>query len=57
MKDYSVTITLTVPITARNEEQAQERADQMQEWVKFDPPKNKAWAHGDIDFSSSVEEA
>ena len=56
MKDYSVEFTMTIPITAKNQEQAKERADQMQEWIEYNPPKNKPWAQQDIDFDCVVTE-
>ena len=57
MKDYTVEITMTIPITAKNQEQAEERANQMQEWIEYNPPKNKPWAQQDIALDSVVTEA
>ena len=56
MKDYTVTFTLVIPITARSERQAQERADLMQEWIKLEAPKTARWI-GDFEIDdSSIEE-
>ena len=56
MKDYTVTFTLPIPITARGEGQAQERADLMQEWIKLDAPKTAKWI-GDFEVDNpTVEE-
>ena len=49
MPDYTATITITVPITARNPGQAQERAGQLENWVKVDIPKTRKWA-GDVEI-------
>lgn len=38
MKDYSITISVTIPITARTAEQAEERALEVAEWITFAPP-------------------
>ena len=57
MKDYSIEITVTIPITARNEEQAQERAELLLDCIKFEGPKRAKW-YGDVDFGDpAVEEA
>lgn len=57
MKDFSVSIMLTIPISARNEDQAADRAVEMQDWIKWDPPKKVKWA-GDVDYGDpEVEEA
>ena len=56
MKDYAITFTLVIPITARNETQAQERADMIQEWIKCDAPKTAKWL-GDLDVDNpTIEE-
>lgn len=56
-KDYNVTISFTIPITARNQDQAEERAGQLQDWIKLDSPKSKPW-FGDMEVNDTqVEEA
>ena len=53
MKDFTVTITLYIPITARNEAQAQERAEMIQEWIKCDAPKTARWI-GDVEAAPEL---
>ena len=56
MKDFTVTFHIVIPITARNEAQAQERADLMQEWMKLEAPKTARWI-GDFEIDNPrVEE-
>lgn len=55
MKNFNVTITLYIPITACNEEQAQERADMIQEWLSIKPTTTAKWL-GDQDCEVTVEE-
>jgi len=57
MKDYTVTITMTIPIQARNQEQAEERAETMENAVKIDLPKSARWYNGIDEFTNSAEEA
>ena len=45
MPDYTATIT----ITARNKDQAQERAEQLENRVKVDISKTRKWA-GDVEI-------
>ncbi len=48
MKDYTVRVTLDIPITAKNEAQAQERADKMLDATEIYPGKEyPTWASGD----------
>ena len=57
MADYNVTITFSIPITARNGEQAEERAEQLTQAVQLDPKFKKPWL-GDMDApETEVEEA
>jgi hypothetical protein len=42
MKDYTVTITMRIYIRARNQEQADERAEALENAVKIDLPKKSA---------------
>ena len=56
MKDFTLTFTLQIPITARSEDHAQERADMIQEWIKLDAPKTARWI-GDFEIDNpSIEE-
>ena len=58
MKDYTVTITIYIPIQARNQEQAEERADTIQDAITIGLPKSARWYSGDYDeFANSAEEA
>ena len=57
MKDYTVTITMTIPIQARNQEQAEERAETMENAIKIDLPKSARWYNGIDEFANTVEEA
>ena len=57
MKDYTVTITMPIPIQARNQEQAEERAETMENAVKIDLPKSARWYNGIDEFANSAEEA
>lgn len=57
MKDYTVTLTATIQITAKGEDQAEDRSQEVQEWLTFSPPKRAKWA-GDFSIDdTSVEEA
>lgn len=55
MKDYIITVTINLPITARNDEQASERADLIQQWLKLDSPKIAKWL-GDMDIDIQIDE-
>ncbi len=55
MPDYTVTVEINIPITARNDEQAWERSDRIEEWVKLEVPSGAKWA-GDFDIQSTVVE-
>ena len=55
MKDYLVTVTISTSIRARNQEEAQERADRITEWLKVEAPKSARW-FGDYDIEAQVEE-
>ena len=55
MKDYTVTITMTIPIQARNQEQAEERAETMENAVKIDLPKSARWYNGIDGLAHSAE--
>ena len=57
MKDYTVIITMTIPIQARNQEQAEERAETMENAIKIDLPKSARWYTGIDEFANSAEEA
>ena len=61
MPDYVVTFTARVSFTARNEDQAQERADQIGEWVTTElvlPDKRKRPWLGDLETEQeNFEEA
>ena len=57
MKDYTVTITMTIPIQARNQEQAEERAESMENAIKIDLPKSTRWYNGIDESVNSVEDA
>ena len=47
MPDYTTTITIIVPVTARNAVQAQQRARQLEDWVTVEIPRTRKWA-GDV---------
>ena len=47
MKDYTVTITMSIYIRARNQEQADERAEALESAVKIDLPKSNRWYNHD----------
>ena len=57
--EYTAKITFNVPITAGNEEKAQERASEIAEaiesgtWPKF----KKSWLNGDAEMEIEVEAA
>ena len=53
--DYAVTVTIVVPITARNRTQAEERAGRIEEWTTVNFPKSASWT-GDVEISSEVVE-
>ena len=50
MPDYTATITITVPITARNKDQARESSELLDEWVKVEIPKSRRWAGDPIEI-------
>lgn len=43
MPDYEVVIAVRIPIRARNDRQADERAQQMLAWLRYQPPAGKPW--------------
>jgi hypothetical protein len=47
MKDYTVTITMSIYIRARNQEQADERAEALESAVKIDLPESARWYNHD----------
>ena len=53
--DFTATLTVRIPFTARNAEQADERAELLERWLKWEPPKNRPWAEGDGWEVESVE--
>ena len=56
-KDFSVTITLTAPITAASQAQAEERAEMLKDGALDGVNAlKKRWA-GDVEGDSEVEEA
>ena len=61
MPDYVVTFTARVSYTARNKDQAQERADQIGDWLKTElvlPDKRSRPWLGDLESEQdSFEEA
>lgn len=56
MPEFSVVITATIAITARNMDQADERAQQITEWLDYEPPKGKPWAQGEQGVEWVVQE-
>lgn len=56
MKDYSVEITVIIPIRAKDENQAYERAGQLEELAFPASVKLPKWVYGDIDLQSRVDE-
>ena len=63
MKDYTATITLRVSITARNDEQAEERAQEIADSISYDGAYHgrtavtkKPW-FGDVEIEAEAEEA
>lgn len=51
MKRYTATVSILVPITARNDEQAQERATTLQEAAANGLlALRKPWIDGDMDY-------
>ena len=51
MAEFTLTVTLTFPMTARNREKAEERADEVAESIKWLTAK---WL-GDIEIVTAVE--
>jgi len=51
MKDYRATITVTIALRARNDEQAQERAEMLEGEIVW---QAHPWA-GDSEFATKVE--
>ena len=43
-REYEVELQTTVTIRAKNEEEAEARAEELCDWVTFCPPKGKPWA-------------
>ena len=56
MATYIVTITVNVPIEARNDDQADERAERVEYALKLDLSKAIKWV-GDMEMTYEVEEA
>ena len=56
MPDYTVTLTVIVPIEARNQTQAEERAVRVEDALKLDLDKRATWA-GDMEMTHELEEA
>ena len=56
MKDYVITITVTVPFEAKNQAQSEERAQQVENALKLDLNKKATWA-GDMEMNYEVAEA
>ena len=58
MPDYTVTITVNVPIVARDDAQADERAESLEELFKLGIAlvQRPTWA-GDTEITYEVEEA
>ena len=60
MPQYEVAIVTRIPITARNEDQAQERAQQLLEWLHYQPPAGRRWANHpaehEVDYISETPE-
>ena len=56
MADYLVTITLRVPIEAKNQTQAEVRALGVEAAVKLDLNKRITWA-GDMEITYEIEDA
>ena len=56
MPDYTVTLTVIVPIEARNQTQAEERASRVEDALKLDLDKRATWA-GDMEMAHEIEEA
>ena len=44
MKNYTATITVTIPFEARNEEQSEERAEQLESSLALDLKRVGRWA-------------
>ena len=44
-REYEVSYTVRRTITARSEDQAEERAGMMQDWIRLELPKGRPWAH------------
>ena len=57
MADYNVTITFSIPITARDEEQAVERAEKLAAALHLDPNFRKLWVGNMQMPETEVEEA
>ena len=55
MKEYSVTLTVRVQITARNEEQGEERAAMLEEAILFTGGTLKKPWFGDYEIETEVE--
>ena len=60
MPEFHVTIQTSVSISARNMEQADERAAQLLEWFDYNPPKAKKWTipEQEVEFTlGEIDEA
>ena len=57
MADYNVTITFSIPITAWDEKQALERAEQLTQAVQLDPKFKEPWLGDSNRPETEVEEA
>ena len=56
MPEFTVTIHTTITLTARNMDQADERANQALEWFDYSPPKAKKWTMPDQEVEFSLGE-
>ena len=58
MKEYSVVITVTVPIQARNQEQAEERAQVLQDALGVKLDRRSKWVDlWGVEYDAEVWEA
>lgn len=56
MKEYIVTLTVLIAIQARNEEQAEKRAEELQDFIGFKPTAGWAKKLEVESIESAVEE-
>ena len=58
MKDFGVEITVRLQVSARNQDQADERAAKVTEWMTIEAPKQSQGWVGTAEYEvTSVEEA